>query len=159
MLPKNVILGKESEENNSPTHWKWTFPLDWNFYDQLWCQKLKAWAVTNTLNCRKTSRKNARCYSRDYSECQFFHNFVLIFRNRKLYSFWCIKTKTNPNLPKFTFNSMSVTKYIWRTNRIQTTFLFDWAGSGHRIRSAELCFEPCAKFLSTKIFSQCVPWV
>ena len=31
MLPKNVILRKECEEINSPTHRERTFPLDWNF--------------------------------------------------------------------------------------------------------------------------------
>ena len=66
LLPMNVVLGKEWEENNSPTHRKWTFLLDWNFCEQLWRHYIESLNLCNALNCRKTSKKNARCYSQDY---------------------------------------------------------------------------------------------
>ena len=59
-------FGKEFEENNCPTHRKWTFLLDWNFSEQLWRHRGKAITFGNTFDCRKTSKKNARYYSRDY---------------------------------------------------------------------------------------------
>ena len=34
LLPMNVILAKECEESNSPTPRKYTFLLDWNFFEQ-----------------------------------------------------------------------------------------------------------------------------
>ena len=57
---------KESEENNSPTHRKWTCLLDWNFFEQLWRHYIESFNLCNTLDCRKTSKKNARYYSWDY---------------------------------------------------------------------------------------------
>ena len=65
-LPKNVKLGKDCEENNSPTHRKWTFFLDRNYSQQLWRHREKAPTFANTFNRRKTSKKNALYYSLDY---------------------------------------------------------------------------------------------
>ena len=62
----NVILVKELEESNSPAPWKFIFLLDWNFLDQLRRHKKRKLLQVNRLDCRKTSKKNARFYSPDY---------------------------------------------------------------------------------------------
>ena len=64
LLPKNVIFRKECEENNSPTHRKWTFLLDWNFLWTTMTSEIESRFLSNRFNCRKTKKMNV--YSRDY---------------------------------------------------------------------------------------------
>ena len=106
----------------------------------------------NTLNCRKTSKKKARCYSPEYSEYQFSHNFVLIFRNKKLYSFWCIKTKTNSDLPKFTFNSMSMKSTYGELIEFRQHFYLTGLGPGTESGAPNCVLSHAPNFLAPKYF-------
>ena len=62
----NVIWVKECEESKSPTPWKFTFLLDWNFFWTTMKLQKKVTISANTFDCRKMSKKNARYYSWDY---------------------------------------------------------------------------------------------
>ena len=42
--------------NNSPTHRKWTFLLDWNFSEQLWRQRKKAQPLLTCSTVRKREK-------------------------------------------------------------------------------------------------------
>ena len=57
---------KKCEKSNSPTPWKLTFILDWNFFDQLWRQKRKLQTLVTHSTVGKWAKKNARSYSRDF---------------------------------------------------------------------------------------------
>ena len=86
LLPMNVILGKECEESNSPTPRKWTFLLDWNFFEQLWRHREKAITFAHRFGSRKTSKKNTRYYSRDYFYWQKSKIYFFFFKT--LYLHW-----------------------------------------------------------------------
>ena len=78
LLPKNGILRRECEENNSPTQRKWTFLLDWNFFWTTMTSWIESFNCCYTFDCRNTSKKNARCYSQGYLIKHFCNQIVHI---------------------------------------------------------------------------------
>ena len=53
-------------KNNSPTHRKWTFLLNWNFFRTTITSEIESRLSSIMFDCTKTSKKNLEYYSRDY---------------------------------------------------------------------------------------------
>ena len=57
LLAMNVILVKECEESNSPIPWKFTFLLDWNFFERLWRHRRKPQPLLIHLTVEKRAKR------------------------------------------------------------------------------------------------------